>query len=200
MRVLENKIEVELLLRSQTEDSWWSAVESDWAGFLVDHAACERKAAATGIQFVVKYPDRLQLIEPMIRLAREELLHFHQVSRLLVQLGLQQKGDEKDPYVNLLLGQMRNPPEERFLDRLLIFGIIEARGTERFGIVAQKVKDPEMANFYKILSETEARHHQLFTELACEYFSTDLVQSRLHELLDIESNILKKIPVRAAVH
>ena len=51
--------------------------------FLIDHAACERKASATGMWFVVRYPDRPVLLDPLIAFAREELEHFHRVYRVI---------------------------------------------------------------------------------------------------------------------
>jgi len=187
-------------LREKTRSDWWQVVEASFDEFLVDHASCERKASATGIQFVVKYPERTFLIDPMIRFAREELHHFHQVSKLLNARGLQQKGDEKNPYVNGLLAAMRPNPNDRFLDRLLIFAIVERRGTERFGLVGQNVKDPELREFYQKLADAEARHHELFIRMAYHYFPESVVQERLNEYLELEGDIFKKLPYRPSVH
>jgi len=191
---------LDIELREKTQAGWWEVVEASFDEFLIDHASCERKASATGIQFVVKYPERTFLIDPMIRFAREELHHFHQVSKLLNARGLQQKGDEKNLYVNDLLAAMRPKPVDRFLDRLLIFGIVEKRGTERFGIVGQNVKDPELKDFYQKLAEAEARHHELFIKVAYHYFPETIVNQRLSEYLEIEGNIFKKLPYRPSVH
>ncbi len=191
---------LDIELREKTQAGWWEVVEASFDEFLIDHASCERKASATGIQFVVKYPERTFLIDPMIRFAREELHHYHQVSKLLNARGLQQKGDEKNLYVNDLLAAMRPKPVDRFLDRLLIFGIVEKRGTERFGIVGQNVKDPELKDFYQKLAEAEARHHELFIKVAYHYFPETIVNQRLSEYLEIEGNIFKKLPYRPSVH
>ena len=43
----------------------------DFDRFLIDHAACERKASATAMSFVVRYPDRDRVLEPLIALAIE---------------------------------------------------------------------------------------------------------------------------------
>ena len=60
-------------LRFSTPKAWLDVVFSDFDAFLIDHAACERKASATGMSFVVRYPDKAPLIEPLIEFAREEL-------------------------------------------------------------------------------------------------------------------------------
>ena len=120
---------------------------SDFGAFLVDHAACERKAAATAMAFVVRYPDRAKLIEPMIELAREELEHFQLVFRVIHERGLTLGADEKDPYVNALLALVRAGRDERLLDRLLVAGVVEARGCERFGMVGRALPAGELKTF-----------------------------------------------------
>ena len=87
-----------LPLRIPTPPAWLEVVLADFDAFLLDHAACERKASATGMSFVVRYPDRRALLEPMIAFAREELEHFHQVYRLIEARGLVLRRDEKDPW------------------------------------------------------------------------------------------------------
>ncbi len=77
-----------LALRSPTPDAWVQAVLADLDTFLLDHAACERKASAMALRFVVRYPDRDAILEPMIQLAREELTHFYRVFKILQDRGL----------------------------------------------------------------------------------------------------------------
>jgi tRNA-(ms[2]io[6]A)-hydroxylase len=187
-------------LKTKTPAQWLETVQSDFSLFLTDHAACERKASATGINFVVQYPDRTELLDPMIRFAREELLHFQQVCRLLQQRGLTTRADERNPYVNRLLANIRHGRDERFLDRLLTFGIIEARGAERFSILGEQLENIEMKNFYQQLADAEKRHQELFIEMARIYFSADQVEHRLEELLDREAEIVSSLPLRASVH
>ena len=62
-----------LNLKRPTSPAWVQAVFANFDAFLIDHAACERKASATGMSFVVKYPDRRLLLDPMIEFAREML-------------------------------------------------------------------------------------------------------------------------------
>jgi tRNA-(ms[2]io[6]A)-hydroxylase len=131
-------------LRSKTSANWLDVVFSDFDAFIVDHALCERKASATGMSLVAKYPDRTRILEPLIAFSREELEHFHIVYRLMERRGLRLADDEKDAYVNGLRRHMRTESEERFLDRLLIPGIVEARGCERLGLVAGALSDDDL--------------------------------------------------------
>ena len=86
------------------------------------------------------------------------------------------------------------------LDRLLIGGIIEARGCERFGLVAQALPDGNMKQFYHSIAESEAKHQELFIDLAKEYFAEDVVENRMADLLDAEAEIVAKLPHTAALH
>ena len=130
-----------LELRVATADPWVTVVLDHFDDFLLDHAACERKASANAISLVTHYPDRRELVRQMIELAREELLHFQQVHRLLDERGLLLTRDRKDPYLNALLKQIRRGREEYFLDRLLVGGVVEARGCERFGLIATALEE-----------------------------------------------------------
>src|SRR5690606_23748014 len=90
----------DLPLKSLTPVAWVGVVLSDFDHFLVDHAACERKASALCMSLICKYPDRPALVDPMVSLAREELQHFREVYKILEKRGLRLLPDEKDPYVN----------------------------------------------------------------------------------------------------
>ncbi len=193
-----------LELRVATADPWVAVVLDGFDDFLLDHAACERKASANALSLVTHYPDRQELVRLMIELAREELHHFQQVHQLVEDRGLLLTRDRKDPYLNALLKQIRRGREDYFLDRLLIAGIAEARGCERFGLIAAALEkrgaDSELAAFYANLSESEARHRELFIDLAGLYFDKTDVDSRLSEWLDDEARIVSELPITAALH
>ena len=90
-------------LQYETPPQWAKYVCQNLDDFLIDHAACERKASATAMSFVVRYRDMPKLIKSMIVVAQEELEHFAQVTDLILERGLQLGADEKDPYVNAML-------------------------------------------------------------------------------------------------
>jgi tRNA-(ms[2]io[6]A)-hydroxylase len=187
-------------LRLPTSAAWLGVVFADFDAFLVDHALCERKASAMGLSLVAKYPDRTAIIEPLIAFAREELEHFHVMYLILEKRGLKLGGDEKDPYVNALRRLSRSGAEELFLDRLLVPGVVEARGCERLQLVAGAIQDPELGKVYRDLARAESRHHGLFFRLARHYFSEEVVRARADELLAREAEIVRALPLRAAVH
>ncbi|HET9931776.1 MAG TPA: tRNA-(ms[2]io[6]A)-hydroxylase [Polyangiaceae bacterium] len=187
-------------LRTATPPAWLDAVFADFDSFLIDHAACERKASATGMSFVVRYPDKQSLIEPMIEFAREELEHFHIVYKLVAERGLTLVADYKDPYVNALRAECRHGAE--LLDRLIVSGVVEARGCERLFMVAGALeeRDPRLSNIYLDLARAESRHHGLFFRLARQLFDEPQVVERAGELLDFEARLVETLPHRAAVH
>ncbi len=186
-----------------TTDQWVQTVLADFNAFLLDHAACERKASAMAMTFLVRYPDRSAILEPMIELAREELAHFHAVFKFIQSRGLLFESDQKDPYLNALLPHCRTGRQDRdpeFLDRLLMAGVVEARGCERFGRVADALKDADLQKFYAEIATSESRHAQLFVDLAGQYFDDATVRDRLGFWLERDAEILADLPLRAALH
>jgi len=189
-----------MMLRIPTRPEWLFAVTNDFDAFLVDHAACERKASATALTFVSHYPDRAKLVSAMIQLARDELDHFQQVHREIAKRGLVLGPDTKDVYVLKLRDQIRPGPAFYLMDRLLVAGIVEARGCERFGMVADALPAGRLRDFYRALAHSEAHHHELFVGLAHCYFPSTEVASRLDSLLDAEAEIVSQLPFRPALH
>jgi len=189
-------------LRAPTPNSWLAAVFGDFDAFLLDHANCERKASATGMSFVARYPDRREMLNPMIEFAKEELEHFHIMYRICEARGLMLADDYKDPYVNGLRSQIRGGGEAHLLDRLLVSGVVEARGCERLYMVAEELKtqDPALHPAYLDLARAESRHHGFFFRMARLYFSEAEVQERGGQLLDFEAELVGRLPHRAAVH
>jgi tRNA-(ms[2]io[6]A)-hydroxylase len=76
--------------------------------------------------------------------------------------------------------------------RLLVAGLIEARSCERFHVLAQYVKDAELAEFYRTLFESEARHHTTYTRLAKDFAPESEVIPRLDELAELEAAIITR--------
>ncbi|MGD8608619.1 MAG: tRNA-(ms[2]io[6]A)-hydroxylase [Myxococcales bacterium] len=189
-----------LRLQTATDLRWVDVVLQDFERFLVDHAACERKASATALKLVSHYSDRTLLVRELIPFAQEELEHYAQVMQIILDRGIVTRPDEKDPYVGALMRRIERGPEQYFLDRLLVLGIVEARGCERFGLIADALDPSPLKAFYEKITRSEARHHGLFVRLAKEYFPQARVQQRLEELLSAEARIVDALPLRPAVH
>jgi tRNA-(ms[2]io[6]A)-hydroxylase len=188
-------------LRHPTPRRWVTVVTDDLDAFLKDHAANERKVSASAIRLAVHYPAQPALVEAMIDLAREELDHFKQVYDVLHARGQTLGVDEPDPYMGKLRRLVRKRDEaEYLLDRLITFGIVEARACERFQLLSERLEDPTLRALYTDLARAEARHHGLFLRLARTYFPDPAVDVRVDELLDAEGEIVQSLPLRAALH
>jgi len=187
-------------LKVSTPSQWINIILEDFDSFLLDHAACERKASATGMNLVAHYPDKKELVSAMIDFALEELDHFRQVYEKMEERGLTFRPDEKDEYVKGLQQLIRKDSDVFLLDRLLVAGIIEARGTERFALVSKALPPGPLKDFYIELARVEAKHHGIFLRLARLYFEEGAVNERLEQLLQKEAEIIQRLPLRAAVH
>ncbi len=166
---------------------------------LVDHAHCEKKAAASAMSLVVGYPEFEELVRRMSALAVEELQHFRAVYERIVQRGLALGRDQGDPYAQKLMALAR-ANQGRLTDRLLLFGLIEARSHERLELLATHLEAPDLKRFYGDLAKAESRHAALFRELACLYDDPEAVDERLSELATVEANIVAALPIEPRIH
>ncbi len=187
-------------LKYHTPKEWTEAVLADFNSFLQDHAAAEKKASGMAMSMLSHYQDRKRLVKEMTDLALEELIHFKQVLKLLQARDVPLANDKKDVYVKEIRAVFRHGQEEFFMDRLLVAAVIEARGHERFSLVAEALEPGKDKDFYVSIAKSEAKHKNLFVELAYEYFDKADVDIRLEEILIAEGNICAKLPFRAALH
>jgi len=187
-------------LRYATPAGWTDAVLADFDSFLQDHAAAEKKASGMAMSMVSHYPDRFELVAAMADLAIEELTHYREVVKWLHKRGLQTAADRKDPYVLGFRESIRQGSDTYLLDRLLTASIIEARGAERFALVAAALEESALKKFYQSIARSEERHYILFLELAGKYLPQQDIEARWDELLDIEAELVANLPIRAALH
>ncbi len=187
-------------LKYHTPVEWTDAVLADFGTFLQDHAAAEKKASGMAMSMLSHYPDRKSLVRAMIDLALEELIHFKQVHKLLVARDMELGRDEKDMYIKKIRAVCRGGSNEFLMDRLLVAGVIEARGYERFSMVADALAPGKDKELYVAIAKSEGKHKDLFVELAYEYFDKELVDKRLEEILIAEAEICASLPFRAALH
>ena len=173
---------------------------ADFDSFLLDHAAAEKKASGMAISMLSHYPDRTELVAAMADLAVEELTHYREVVKWIHRRGLITATDKKDPYVLAFRESIRQGSEAYLMDRLLTASIIEARGAERFALVAVALEPGPLKKFYQSIARSEERHFELFLELAEKYLSREAITQRWEELLDVEAAIVASLPIRAALH
>lgn len=187
-------------LRYATPDAWTQTVLADFDTFLIDHAAAEKKASGMANSMLSHYTDKPDIVTAMVDLSIEEMMHFREVVKILHQRGLCLAPDTKDPYVNSLRKHMRKGADVYFLDRLLIGGIVESRGSERFGLIAKALPNGELKDFYQAITDSESRHKDLFIHLAKNHFDEHTINERLNFLLDEEAKIVAELPIISALH
>ncbi len=186
---------------ASTSSQWLRTVQKNFDAFIIDHALNERKASASAMTLVAHYPDRSELVEAMIDLAIEELSHFKQVMKIIASRNLIIGNEKKDPYVNALREKIDKSDSEAYLlDRLLLGAVIEARGEERFNLLAQDLADQALRSFYKKISSSERRHFTLFLNLATKYFNRKTVEGRLSEWVEIEKQVIESLPITSSLH
>ena len=189
-----------LELASKTPNEWIDCALAHLDAVLIDHAHCERKAAATAMGLVTMYPQETVLVKRMVKLAQEELRHFAQVHRIILERGLTLTKDLGDPYAQKLLKLMRDGRLDRLIDRLLVCGLIEARSCERLTLLGEHLPDAELRAFYRQLATAEAGHQRLFYDLARMLAPVASVDARADELASEEATLLAALPIEARIH
>jgi len=176
-------------LRAPTPTAWLEYAVQQIPLLLIDHAHCERKAAATAVNFMSQYPEESNLIAVMSPLAREELLHFEKVITLLNTRGLKYGPLPPSLYAQRLHKHVtKKHGVEKLADQLIIGAIIEARSCERFNALVPLLADPVLSKFYASLVKAEARHFEDYLRLA-RHFGGD-INTRIQMFLDIENNLI----------
>lgn len=182
--------EVYSFLPCRTPDAWVQAACTATDLLLIDHANCERKAAATAMSTLFRYDQVAGLNTAMSRLAREELRHFEQVMDLLARRGVGWRALSASRYAGGLREGMSREEPLRLLDLLLCGALVEARSCERFAALVP-VLDAELARFYQRLLASEARHYVVYMELAERVVPDAQVrQQRLDRLRRIEQDLI----------
>ena len=189
-------------LRLPTDPRWVKLVESNISEILTDHAWCEQKAASNAISTIVRFPEHLDLVAELTRIAREEIEHFGMVVDRIKERGFELGPERKDDYVGELLQFIKRKcsREEQLVDRLLFAAMIEARSCERFRMLSERVKDEPLAEFYRELMISEAGHYTTFIGFARKYGSNVDVEARWQAFLDYEAEVIQNYGKKETMH
>lgn len=185
-------------LKLPTDPRWANLAEHSLEEVLTDHAYCEQKAALSCISLIARYPERERLVDELAPIVTEEWGHFRMVLKALKDRGLKLGHKRKDEYVNKLIAIERKSDNqnERLLEELLRFALIEARSCERFRVLSTELESEELRKFYHTFMVAEANHYRLFLDLAREYMPEDVVKARWQEYLTAEAGIMKELELR----
>lgn len=175
------------ILLTKTPKAWIDKATCSLELLLIDHAHCERKAATTAISLIHRYPDK-NLVKYLSPLAREELLHFEQVLRLIKKKGYIYRNIKTGKYAKKLYESSAHDEPNRLKDSLLICALIEARSCERFESLIPFLSN-DLASFYNKLHEAESRHCDLYLDIYSEIFKEDWSE-RILPLAILESSLI----------
>ena len=190
---------IEAFLPCRTPDAWLRAAVANLELLVIDHANCEKKAAATALSLMHRYTDNPTLLHKMSRLAREELRHFEQVLSIIERRGFDYVPISASRYAQGLRDCVRGQEPHKLVDTLLVGALIEARSCERFAALAPHV-DEELAEFYQSLLKSESRHFQDYLKLAEQLASADEVAERLVLLKQVEQALIENPDTELRFH
>lgn len=183
---------VDAFLPCATPDEWvCEALQPHHeATLLIDHANCEKKAAATALSLMHRYVEQPALLDKMSRLAREELRHFEQVLRLMRSRGIDYAPLSASRYAQGLHKGVRKQEPGRLVDTLIVGALIEARSCERFARLAPSLA-PELKDFYESLLKSEARHFNDYLTLAKPLCDVAVFEQRLAYFRGLEADLIQ---------
>lgn len=177
-------------LPCRTPEAWLSAALGSLPLLMIDHANCEKKAAATAMSLMHRYTDNTALLNKMSRLAREELRHFELVLKLMTKRGIAYESVTASRYAQGLREKVRKKDPHKLVDTLIVGALIEARSCERFAALSPHV-DSELSDFYVSLLKSESRHFMDYITLAKTLASPDEVDERLSLFSAIEQSLIE---------
>jgi len=189
-------------LKLPTDPRWVEIAKKNIGEILIDHAWCEQKAASTAVSLIVTFPEYSELVTAMTALVREEMAHFKMVHDKLLERGITLGWDRKDEYVIKLREFFPKGGSRvtQLIHRLLIAALIEARSCERFRLLSEELKEPELREFYRDLMISEANHYTLFLNFARQYGERTEVDKKWQNLLTFEAEVMKDLGKNESIH
>lgn len=181
-----------LMLREKVPAEWYDKVDNHLSAVLVDHAHLERKAATTALN-LEKYRDLYGRVEDLNAIAIEELQHFQLVLGLLKKRGIPFSQPFPSPWISGLMRSVRSGQRHQVIDHLICCALIEGRSCEKFQILAERLREnePELAQFYASLVESEGNHYATYLLMAREIEEGETA-ARLDYYLDLDAELIRQ--------
>jgi len=180
--------EIHDFLLCETPDAWVEEALKQQSCLLIDHANCEKKAAATAMNLMYRHTTKPELLKKMSQLAREELLHFEQVVEILQKRDIKYIRLSPSRYASSLRENISDKEKQQLVDTLIVGALIEARSCERFAKLAPLL-DAELSKFYFGLLKSESRHFKDYLTLAELYSAVD-IRERVEEFVVKEAELI----------
>jgi tRNA 2-(methylsulfanyl)-N6-isopentenyladenosine37 hydroxylase len=181
-----------LLFREKVPADWLPKVMANLPAVLVDHAHLERKAATSALN-LEKYRDLFPRVEELNAIAIEELQHFQLVLALLKQRGISFGQPYPSPWIRGLMHSVRSGQRHQVIDHLICCSLIEGRSCEKFQLLAAELQpvDPELAEFYGSLVESEGNHYATYLLMA-RGIDEEETSRRLDFYLNLDAQLIRQ--------
>jgi tRNA-(ms[2]io[6]A)-hydroxylase len=179
------------LLKARTPAAWIAQARAETDVLLIDHANCEKKAASTALSLMFAYAEDLDLTGKMSRLAREELRHYEQVTKLMHTLAVVPQRLAPGRYAERLRRLVAKSEPQREVDLMICGAFIEARSCERFAALAPAIGGP-IGALFQGLHNAEARHYRVYLDLArrAAHRAGVSIHPRVEEFAALESELI----------
>jgi tRNA 2-(methylsulfanyl)-N6-isopentenyladenosine37 hydroxylase len=189
-----------LLWREPIPGDWLPRVLGNLPAVLVDHAHLERKAATTAIN-LEKYRELFPHVGELNAIAIEELQHFQLVLDLLKRRGIPFGQPHPSPWIAGLMRSIRHGTRQQVIDHLICCAFIEGRSCEKFQLLAGALReiDPDLAQFYASLVESEGNHYATYLILARNIDEAETGR-RMDFYLDYEAELIRQPHALAILH
>ena len=198
---LVNQADLDVLmafLPCRTPQAWIDEALKQEEVLLLNHCYLEQCAARNALNLMFRCPEKPELLSKMSKLAREELRHFEKVHELLVRRGYSYRMMKPSRYAGLLNAEVRPQDPGKLVDQLIVGAYIEARSCERFASLAPHM-DEEIADFFRSLLKSEARHFKDYLTLA-EQYAGKPIDDRVAHFAAIERNAIESPDLQFRFH
>ena len=188
------------MLRAKVAPNWVEKIQTNVPSVLVDHAHLERRAATTALT-LERYRELYDRVEELNAIAIEELEHFQLVMNLLRKRSIPFGPAMPSPWISGMMRSIRSGRQEQVIDHLLCCSLIEGRSCEKFQFLAEGFAgtDPELAEFYGGLVESEGNHYSAYLLMAREINERE-TERRLEYYLDLDAELMETPNPRAVLH
>jgi tRNA 2-(methylsulfanyl)-N6-isopentenyladenosine37 hydroxylase len=189
-----------LLFHEKVPADWLPKALANLPAVLVDHAHLERKAATSAIN-LEKYTELQAHVEELNAIAIEELQHFQLVLGLLKRRGIPLTRAQHSPWISGLMRAARTGRKWQVIDHLICAALIEGRSCEKFQTLARVLteRDPELAQFYASLVESEGNHYATYLRMARGIDDAE-TSRRLESYLDLDAQLIRRPNPKPMLH
>lgn len=190
-----------LSISGKTPKKWLKTVQGDFNSFLMEACDSQRKNASMAMMFVAKYPQYNKLVGGWLDIAQTEIKQFRELYRAVEDRELKMGREiSKDLYINRVVMHCRNGRKERFVDRMIVSGLILLRGAERYLMLADVTDDKQLKTLFTNIAKEDSEIAQQYVQMVSLYFGDEEIKERMKVLTAGEAQVMKELEIRAALH